>query len=119
MIEVRLREQYVSETLDVFILRTHEGQRYLMHQNDSMTFTWDELAPPGATIPDTVVEPTFILPFDSGRALLDALTRHYHGADDTRALRRDYDAERKRVDEHARTIADIARTLAKAQEPTW
>lgn len=115
MIEVRIREQYVTETLDVFIIRQHDGHRYLMHQGDSMTFMWDEIAPPGAALADSVIEPTFVLPFDSGRALLDALTRHYHGADDTRALRRDYDAERKRVDEQARTIADIARTLAARQ----
>lgn len=112
MIEVRLREQYVTETLDVFIIRQHDGQRYLMHQDDSMTFMWDEIAPPGATIADSMIEPTFVLPFDSGRALLDALTRHYHGAEDTRALRRDYDAERKRVDEQSKVIADIARALA-------
>lgn len=113
MIQVRIREQFVSECLDVFIIRQHEGQRFLLHMADSMTFMWDEVAPPGATIADSMVEPTFILPFDSGRALLDALTRHYQGAEDTRALRRDYDNERKRVDEQALVIADIARTLAK------
>ena len=57
-------------------------------------------------------EPTFRLPWDAGRALLDVLTRHYNGAEDTRALRRDYDAERKRVDEQAKVLADVARTLA-------
>lgn len=35
---------------------------------------------------------------DLARALLDGLTRWYHGAEDTRALRKDYDAERARVD---------------------
>lgn len=32
------------------------------------------------------------------RSLLTALMAHYHGGEDTRSLRRDYDAERKRVD---------------------
>lgn len=112
MIQVRLREQYIGETLDVFVIRQHEGQRFLMHQADSMTFTWDELPAPGAAIADSMIEPTFVLPFDSGRALLEALVRHYNGAEDTRALRRDYDAERKRVDEQNKIIGDIARMLA-------
>lgn len=116
MIEVRLREQYVTDILEVFIIRSYEGQRHVLHQEDSQTFSWDEMPPPSAALRDSTIEPTFILPFDSGRALLDALTRHYHGADDTRALRRDYDAERKRVDEHARTIADIARALANTPQ---
>lgn len=116
MIEVHLREQYVSDCLDVFVIRKNDGYRYLMHQGDSMTFEWTEIGRPGeAAVSDSVIEPTFVLPFDTGRALLDALTRHYHGAEDTRALRRDYDAERKRVDEQAKAIADIARTLASQQ----
>jgi hypothetical protein len=59
------------------------------------------------------VEPTMILPDYMARALLDALTAHYHGAEDTRALRRDYDAERGRVDrliEHLAVIAKQATT---------
>jgi hypothetical protein len=35
---------------------------------------------------------------EQGRALLAALLRHYNGADDARMLRKDYDAERARVD---------------------
>lgn len=45
------------------------------------------------------VEPTFCLPDDMARALLQALSEHYGGAAvDARALRADYDAERRRVD---------------------
>jgi hypothetical protein len=47
------------------------------------------------TVPD--VEPLHLRD-DEARALLAALQQHYSGAEDTRALRRDYDAERKRVD---------------------
>lgn len=35
---------------------------------------------------------------DQARSLLAALLRHYNGADDARMLRKDYDAERARVD---------------------
>lgn len=42
--------------------------------------------------------PSLNLPDELARALLEALVRHYHGAEDTRHLRRDYEAERARVD---------------------
>lgn len=35
---------------------------------------------------------------DLARSLLTALLRHFDGGEDTRSLRKDYDAERKRVD---------------------
>jgi len=38
------------------------------------------------------------LPDDVARALLDALASHYGGTSDVQTLRRDYEAERKRVD---------------------
>lgn len=60
----------------------------------------------------TVTEPTLVIGDEIARALLDTLTRYYHGAEDTRALRRDYDAERKRVDSLIEHVTAIARTLA-------
>lgn len=44
------------------------------------------------------VTPALFIPDDVARALLDELSRHYGGTGDTRVLRRDYDAERARVD---------------------
>lgn len=39
------------------------------------------------------------LPYDAARALYEALADHFgHAGHDARALRRDYEAERKRVD---------------------
>jgi hypothetical protein len=55
--------------------------------------------------------PTLVLEDDEARALLDALTRYYHGAEDTRALRRDYDDERKRVDRLTSILGDLAKAL--------
>lgn len=60
---------------------------------------------------NTTIDPLFELDDASARALLDALTRHYAGAEDTRALRRDYDAERKRVDKLTGAVIDLAATL--------
>ena len=61
---------------------------------------------------DVIDEPSIMLGGEEARAFLDALTRYYHGAEDTRALRRDYDAERARVDSQSHLIADILRQLA-------
>lgn len=118
MIEVHLREHLVSDCLDVFVVRKHDGIRAVLHMaaDSPFRFEWTDLGPPGLAVPDSVLEPTFVLPFDSGRALLDALARHYSGAEDTRALRRDYDAERSRVDEQAKVIADIAKALAGGRQ---
>jgi hypothetical protein len=69
------------------LLRLKEGE------NGRLWSDWEEMAPDGL-----ISEPTMTLDDGSARALLDALSRHYEGAEDTRALRRDYDAERKRVD---------------------
>jgi hypothetical protein len=57
-----------------------------------MTSTWEPATEGVAN------EPTFLFGDDVGRELLQALVRHYHGSEDSRALRRDYDDERKRVD---------------------
>lgn len=60
----------------------------------------------GATVPN--IDP-LILRDDMARALLAALLRHYNGADDARMLRKDYDAERARVDRLTETVSVIAR----------
>jgi hypothetical protein len=51
------------------------------------------------------LEPTLSLREESARALLQALLRYYQGGDDLRALRKDYDAERARVDKLIELVA--------------
>jgi hypothetical protein len=46
----------------------------------------------------TVNEPTMRLDEDLARALLDALSAHFGGSSDVQTLRKDYLAERARVD---------------------
>lgn len=75
---------------------------------NASTSAWDEV-PPDLLLGD----PTMTLDGEAARALLDGLTRHFQGAEDTRALRRDYDAERKRVDDLTGHLAAIARTLSE------
>lgn len=58
-------------------------------------------------------KPTLTLGHDAAHALLAALTTHYQGVDDQRALRKDYDAERKRVDGLINVLTDVARGGAR------
>jgi hypothetical protein len=79
----------------------------IMRLGDGGAPVWETLNREAA-----IVEPTLTLPAVAGRALLDALALHYKGAEDTRQLRRDYDAERTRVDAQAAVLADVVRALA-------
>jgi hypothetical protein len=58
----------------------------------------------------TPIEPTLSLHEASARALLQALLRHFDGGEDTRSLRKDYDAERSRVDKLTDALIEIAKT---------
>ena len=55
--------------------------------------TWEPLPDMGVA-----TDPTLYMPDEVARPLLDALIKHYFGGEDTRQLRKDYDAERARVD---------------------
>lgn len=72
-------------------LINRRGERISLGQPTDITFQDTD---PGIYMP----EPTMRIPDSLGRALLDALTAHYGGATDTRTLRKDYEAERARVD---------------------
>jgi hypothetical protein len=111
-IKVYLQERFERQSLSVFVVNEHEGWRRILQSGDGGGMRWDELPHVDSDIGDEPAQPTFRFPYDIGRPLLEALVRHYNGAEDTRALRRDYDNERKRVDEQAKVIGDIARLLA-------
>ncbi len=53
-------------------------------------------------------EPTLRLDDDAARSLMYELSKMYGGGDDTRQLRKDYDAERGRVDRLMATVSEIA-----------
>jgi hypothetical protein len=70
---------------------------------------WDEVTPLAQ------FEPTLILEDDFLRPLCDALVHYFTGTEDTRQLRRDYDAERKRTDVLIDHLAAVTRSLAEPQ----
>lgn len=113
MIRAHLAEGPFGDTLRVFLVDQNADSRRILHVDDGEVLSWVTLPSRGEAVDEKILRPTTILPWDSGRALLEALVRHYNGAEDTRQLRKDYDAERKRVDEHAKVIASIAQTLVE------
>jgi hypothetical protein len=83
-------------------------RRILRLNDDLFGQTWEDID----TTSGADVAPTFRLPAETGRALLDALAHHYEGGEDTRRLRADYDAALKRADAKDAVIADVLKTLA-------
>lgn len=111
MIRVYISSDPVTFGSRIFIMNEFAGdastppQRLVLRLTEGRA-NWEQTEPLAA------IEPTLTLDDDAGRALLDELTRYYHGADDTRALRRDYDAERSRVDKLTDSVSLLAHTLA-------
>lgn len=100
MIRVYINGDFIVGGIAIRIALEQEGdygnppERRIMHFGEH-GYAASEPIDPTSALP---VAPTLTLDDDTARALLEELTRHYHGADDTRALRRDYDNERGRVD---------------------
>jgi hypothetical protein len=109
---------YVHETMSfgydvaISILNEQSGDdngrpyRRVLHLRDDGAREWAELDY------NSPLAPTFTLHHDEAAAVLAALTNHYQGADDQRALRKDYTDERARVDKLTDAVIDIARSTA-------
>lgn len=113
MIRAFIREDLPTLSLAVSLVEQRDGERptrilRILKGGDDTTYQW-------ADVPDSPrqpVEPTLRIGDSEARALLEALARHYGGAEDTRALRRDYDAERSRVDQLTASLIGVAHALA-------
>lgn len=90
---VHVREDYVRDALEFFIIEDSTNGRAQFFADG--TVEWHPLDEVAAM---TEPRASLTLREDHARALLQALLRHYQGGDDLRALRKDYDAERARVD---------------------
>lgn len=110
MIEAYLNHGYMADTVRVFLVRRTDYDKHVLHYDqEGRRLSWDDV---GEEHTADTPAPTIELPGEAARALLESLVHFYQGAEDTRALRRDYEAERKRVDTQAQIIADIAQALA-------
>lgn len=78
-----------------------DGIRVAISPRPNRLIVWAGSVTVKETTPEMAPDSDMWLPLDreSGRALYEALADHFgHSGNDNRALRRDYDAERARVD---------------------
>lgn len=116
MIRAFIRENFAGMSLAIALIEEGEGlpRRILrvVEGGSNTVYRWEDLSDRAG--PE--IAPTFELNDSEARAVLEALARHYNGAEDVRALRRDYDHERKRVDQLTATLGIIANTLASGEK---
>jgi hypothetical protein len=110
VIRVYIHDDFMSG-LNLAVVNHIDEQTAHILRLDSETSQqrWEPLDTSGTAQPQPR---TLRLPYDTGRALLDALAHHYEGSEDTRRLRADYDAALKRADAKDELVADVLRTLA-------
>jgi hypothetical protein len=88
----RVEDDLTMDGVAVYLVDGQPGHRLVAEPVD---LTFRSI---GADQGPHVQAPTFRLTDGIARALLDALTAHYGGAPELQTLRKDYDAERARVD---------------------
>lgn len=108
MIRVYIHDDFLSGLNLAVVNHIDEQTAHILRlDSESSQQRWEPLDTSGTVQPNTLR-----LPYDTGRALLDALAHHYEGSEDTRRLRADYDAALKRADAKDVLVADVLRTLA-------
>lgn len=116
MIRAYVTEDLLGMAVRISIVQQPDGgqpEGILRAHDDPARFRWEPIEDSGVE-----VKPTLTLQRDEARAMLDALTRLFQGAEDTRALRKDYDAERARVDNLTRALVDVTTRFAVPQPLT-
>jgi hypothetical protein len=93
-IKVHISDNFAyGMSLAFYIAEDRPDGRYLYQFGSDGLLSLNPVTEPGVQL-----KPTFALEDSVARALLDALTRYFHGAEDTRQLRKDYEHEKSRVD---------------------
>ena len=102
--EARVIDDPMRDSVRLALFRHRgDGQVEVVTGIDPNTGLVSELHPEG-TSRDPWTLPA--LPYHLALPLLDALARHFGGTGDTRQLRKDYDAERARVDRLIGAVID-------------
>lgn len=114
MIRAYVSEDFPGMTIALSLVQQDDGQGptrilRIVEAGDNPVIRWEDVPDPPI---QQIIPPTIRFGDREARAILEALSNHYGGAEDTRALRRDYDAERKRVDNLTESLASIAQSLS-------
>lgn len=95
-----MREVFVSRNYSMLSLDVHVLDREAhVHLHGYDWLPYQELE---------VIEPSLRIFIDDGPKLYKALAELYEGTDDARALRKDYDAERARVDKFINALIPLS-----------
>lgn len=90
-----VKDDWMHDGIAVAILRERGGQRQLLTWSAGEIRTLDQEGTYAEPDPESYLH----IQADDARALYEALAEHFgHAGHDIRALRRDYDSERGRVD---------------------
>ena len=92
--EAHINVDHMARGIKIIVLRRNGDEiRVLKDLGGADRFPVWDFATPGTEAPAGIR-----IEDDVAKALLDALLDHYRGGHDARELRKDYDAERARVD---------------------
>jgi hypothetical protein len=122
MIRAYVHEPYISspDTVSVSLVREVDEpgfhERHILHLlpgEDGRIFSraWEPFET-GSLEP---CAPTLSLGHEEARLIATALIGYFGGVDNERMLRRDYDAERKRVDKLTDAVIEVARGTAASR----
>jgi hypothetical protein len=102
MIEIKIAPDYSPDGIAIWVSRRIDGLGRKVLHLDGNRQSWDDTPASAET------DPTLRLEDDAGRALLDALTRHYQGTADLHTARADLLHERGRVDRLLAALTELA-----------
>lgn len=103
-----IENQRFGQRLNIALARRHDDIFECVTQISVDTGTDFNHGMAVETIQPGAMPPMLSLPAEAARALHDALSRHFGGTSDTLQLRKDYDAERARVDRLVDVLSAVA-----------
>jgi hypothetical protein len=107
MIKARIAEDFMADGISVRVTLEGDGGRLILLPGEDGSTRWEPFDPASA-LGGAAPYLTIRLPGEAGRALLDALLRHYDGASDLHTVRSDLLHERGRVDQLMAVMMNLA-----------
>lgn len=114
MIRAYVSEGFASLAVGISLIMNPDAEqpriyRLVALDDGHISYEWEPVER------NTEIRPTLCLGHAEAIALMTALNAHFSGVDDQRALRKDYDDERKRVDDLTGVLSGVLKTLAETQ----
>jgi hypothetical protein len=108
-IRIHIGDDFTRMAVSIYVVDSIDQNRARVMQPEGSMWQWAEVDPSvGYEVP-----PTIRLPEDAARALLDSLAAHFGGVSEVQTLRKDYLAERSRVDKLTDALIRLADSWAR------